>query len=78
LREKTFANFTVLWQFAKVFSTKFGGMAFIGTAKGSNPQKFSPRKSIHECFLCRKFPLYVTSPSGEPFASFPDTGNKAS
>ena len=27
LREIIFANFTVLWLFAKVFSTKFGGMA---------------------------------------------------
>ena len=26
LREKTFADFRVLWLFAKVFSTKFGGM----------------------------------------------------
>ena len=26
-REKTFANFTVLWLFVKVFSAKFGGVA---------------------------------------------------
>ena len=53
--EKTFVNFAVLWLFAKLFSAKFGGMASVGAAKGSNPQKFSPRKSyfspIHESFL---------------------------
>ena len=36
-REKTFVNFTVLWLFAKVFSTKFGGLASFGVAKASNP-----------------------------------------
>ena len=29
LREKTFANFEVLWPFAKVFSAKFGGCDII-------------------------------------------------
>ena len=59
-REKTFMNFTVLWLFAKVFSTKFGGMASFGAAKVSSPQKFSLQKSyfspIHESFLPQKFP----------------------
>ena len=41
-REKTFANFTVLWLFAKVFSTKFGGVASFGTTKVSNLRKFFP------------------------------------
>ena len=41
-REKTFANFGVLWLLAKVFSTKFGGVASFGMAKASNLQKFSP------------------------------------
>jgi len=36
-REKTFMNFTVLWLFAKVFSTKFGGIAPFGAAKVGNP-----------------------------------------
>ena len=36
LREKTFANFTVLWLFAKVFSAKFGGVASLGAAQVSN------------------------------------------
>ena len=40
-REKTFANFMVLWLFTKVFSTNFGSMVSFGTAKASNPQKFS-------------------------------------
>ena len=59
-REKTFANFAVLWLFVKVFSVKFGGVASFGTVKANNPQKFSPRKSdfspIHKNFLPRKFP----------------------
>ena len=56
LREKSFANFPVLWLFAKGFSAKFWGMASIGVAKASNPQKFSLRKSyfspISNSFLC--------------------------
>ena len=32
-REKTFANFAVLWLFAKVFSAKFGGLAFLAWHK---------------------------------------------
>ena len=58
--EKTFANFTVLWVFVKVFSAKFVGMASVGVTKRSNPQKFSPRKSyfspICQSFLPREFP----------------------
>ena len=46
--------------FAKVFSIKFGAVASFGSAKVSNPQKFSLQKSyfspIHESFLPRKFP----------------------
>ena len=57
VRENTFVSFAVLWLLVKVFSTKFGGMASIGAAKGSNPQMFCPQKSlIHESFLLRKFP----------------------
>ena len=41
-REKTFANFTVLWLFAKVFSAKFGGMASFRVAKRAIREKFSP------------------------------------
>ena len=44
LREKTFANFAVLWMFAKVFSVKYGSVAFFGAAQASNLQKFSPSK----------------------------------
>ena len=32
-KEKTFGNFTVLWLFAKVFSTKFGDMAPLALQK---------------------------------------------
>ena len=54
-----FWEFAVLWQFAKVFFTKFGGVASFGTADLSNPRKFSPQKSYfspnRESFLPRKF-----------------------
>ena len=59
-REKTFANFAVLWLFTKVFRAKFGGAPSFGAAKVSNQQKFSPWKSyfslIRESFLTWKFP----------------------
>ena len=58
-RENFLANFVVLWLFMKVFSMKFGSVVFFGTAKTSNPEKFSSQKSYfsptHECFLPRKF-----------------------
>ena len=34
-REKTFANFTVLWLYAKVFSVKFGDMFVYAAVKHS-------------------------------------------
>ena len=57
-RGKTFANFKVLWLFAKVFSIKFGGVSSFGAPCTSEQSaKFSPRKSlIHESFLPQKFP----------------------
>ena len=60
-REKTLANFAVLWLFAKVFSTKFGDVASFGAAEVSNLRKFSPQKSyfspirksfLHEIWGC--------------------------
>ena len=63
LREKTFADFRVLWLFAKVFSTKFGGTLSFGVVQVSNPRKsyFSP---ICESFFPRKFPAirYLSVP----------------
>ena len=58
-REKTSANFIVLW-FAKVFFIKFGGMA-----KVSNPRKFSPWKSYfspicESFFLSKVFAIQYT------------------
>ena len=42
-REKTFANFAVLWLFAKKFSPQnLGGVVSFGMAKENNLQKFSP------------------------------------
>ena len=34
-REKTFANFTILWLFVKVFSAKFGGVVVFGKSEQS-------------------------------------------
>ena len=42
-REQTFVNCVVLWLFAKVFSTKFWGVASFGTAKASNLKVFSAK-----------------------------------
>ena len=57
-REKTLANFTVLWLFAKVFSMKFGGLPSFDSAKASNLRKFSPQKLY---FSLESFPLYSIS-----------------
>ena len=38
-REKTFANFEVLWLFVKVFSVKFGGVASPGDTIGSTSEQ---------------------------------------
>ena len=61
LREKTFANFEVLWLFAKVFFAKFGGVASI-VAQVNNSQRFSPWKlyfpPIFESFSLKSFALY--------------------
>ena len=40
LRDKTFANFVVLWLFTKVFSAKFGSVVSLAVAKESNLRKF--------------------------------------
>ena len=62
LREKTFANFLVLWLFTKVFSTKFGGVASFAMAKASNPRKFFCENRIFhqfaKVFSLESFPLY--------------------
>ena len=54
--EKTFANFKVLWLFAKVFSAKFGGMTFGGTS-GQSVKVFSVKILL---FFCKNFLLYGT------------------
>ena len=45
LREKTFANFAVLWLFTKVFSAKFGGIVSFVRHKQAGCESFFPRKS---------------------------------
>ena len=62
-REKTSANFAVLWLFVKVFSAKFVGVASFGAAKASNPRNFSSRKLYFspicgKVFSLKSFPLY--------------------
>ena len=58
-REKTFVNFAVFWLSAKVFSTKLGGMVSFGTAKVSNPRKFSLYfHQFAKVFSRESFPLY--------------------
>ena len=56
---ENFRKFRNLWLFVEVFFAKFWGMASFGTAKVSNPRKFSLRKSyfspIRESLLPQKF-----------------------
>ena len=58
-REKTFANFAVLWLFVKVFFTIFGGVASFGVVKASNPWN----RQFAKVFSLESFPLYSTFPS---------------
>ena len=59
LREKTFANFVVLWLFTKVFSAKFGGVASFAVAIESNLRKFFFRifKQFTKVFSSKVFSL---------------------
>ena len=59
-RKKTFANFAVLWVFAKVFSTKFGSVVSFGAAKASNLQKFFSAKITFFTNLRKFFSSKVT------------------
>ena len=52
-------SFAVLWLFTNIFYAKFGGMASIGAAKASNPQKFSLQKSYFSP-IRESYPLYGT------------------
>ena len=57
-REKTFANFAVLWQYAKVFSAKFGAWRPWRCKSEQIPKVFSAKivfSPIRESFLPRKF-----------------------
>ena len=62
LREKTFTNFTVLWLYAKVFSTKFWDVPSFGAAKASNPWKLLLKYCIShklaKVFSLESFPLH--------------------
>ena len=57
-RKKTFANFAVLWLFAKVFSVKFGTWHWLVQQKWAIRESFLDRivfSPICESFLPRKF-----------------------
>ena len=62
-REKTFANFAVLWLFVKIFSAKFEGMASFDVAQASYyvAKVFSAKIVIREVFSIESFPLYGNS-----------------
>ena len=58
-REKTFANFAVLWLYAKVFSMKFGAWRPLARQKRAIHESFLRENHIfHQfaSFLPRKFP----------------------
>ena len=54
LREKSFANYAVLWLFAKVFSVKFWGVVSFGAAKASK----SCFHQFTKVYSLKSFPLY--------------------
>ena len=53
-------RFVVLWVFAKVFSTKFGGTPFFGSISEQSVKVCFVKIFFHtrKSFLSRKFPLY--------------------
>ena len=64
-REKTFHKFCSFVAIRESFLHEIWGVASFGTAKASNPRKFSPRKSyFHQfakVFSLESFPLYGNS-----------------
>ena len=54
-REKTFANFEVLWLFVKVFSMQFGGLASFGGTSEQFMKIFSANFYLP---ICESFFLY--------------------
>ena len=61
-REKTFANFAVLWQFVKVFSMKFGAWCSLVRPKRAMRESFLRKNRIFhqfaKVFSFESFPLY--------------------
>ena len=61
-REKTFADFAVLWLFAKVFSAKFGGMASVVQHRWAICESLLYENHIFhqftKVFSLESFPLY--------------------
>ena len=51
-----FANFEVLWLFAKVFSMKFGHVASFDSTSEKFVEVFSSFQPIHVSFLLQNFP----------------------
>ena len=68
-------NFTVLWLFAKVFSTKFGDVATFGAAQVSNPHKFFFHEIViftdsRKVFSLKSFLLYSTAQMKEALTAY--------
>ena len=61
-REKTFANFTVLWLYTKVFTAKFGAWHRLAQQKRPIHESFLHEKRIFhqftKVFSLESFPLY--------------------
>ena len=57
-REKTLANFEVLWLFAKVFSVQFGGVASFGGTSEQSVKIFSANFYLPICESFFFFFLY--------------------
>ena len=71
MREKTFANFAVLWLYANVFSAKFGVWRHLALQKRAIRESFLCENHIFtnsRKFLPRKFPTiwYLVLPSSSP------------
>ena len=68
-REKTFANFAVLWLFTKVFYAKFGGVVSFGAAQQAFRESFLHENCLFhqfaKVFSLESFPLYSIAFNGE-------------
>ena len=66
-----FANFEVLWLFAKVFSMKFGHVASFDSTSEKFVEVFSYFQPIYVSFLLQNFPPLYSKLELIPNKSFP-------